>query len=678
MRAKLSILSVVVLGLITGLCFHLVRSNTDSKAKQSAEEKLQGLFSATWGLIEGDSHEAVRNAADITYKYRGEFLTFMRDQEWLENFLELKLNGLPEEKRPDVALIMVRERVLASHVPQELLPKSKMEGMSPGMTNRNVDLVVARQVFESELKKKEGAPAGALVPAGWENPEITVGEVKKGKYFARDLPLAVAAPIVLILDSEKQPSTSGTPRRVGALVLAWTKKIDASDAGEVAENLAGDIELRNKHFWAAYKSDRGRLRGVLLMAEEEFETAGRSPTFMALVDRRGVVLHRDKDTRQFVGESLADNYISLNTVLSTGTARSDIWSAREMASIGLSEEKEGQRKAETGTRTSLIRIGMAPFIGDDGRVMGGICVGWSLSDRRATEIGQDLGAGVIFLEGDNYVASSRGLPMVGGETISKLMARRVERKTFGKADGAVEFDGLQAVPVELGGGRYFGAAGVMAGSEREGMHTFLLLVSMDDLKSPFRTFSWALLLLGGLAVVIVLLMVFLMSKHFLKPIDEIYNGVNEVMSGDLDYSFGVYSRETEGLSYALNGLLSKLLGRPEPDDEEEPGEETDTPPEATVELGPLPDTTVSAAQEPAASLGRETDDSHYKRVFEEYVSALDKFGEDISAFTFDVFRQRVDVNVRVIKDRYECDKVRFVVGADSEGKPVLNPLPIKG
>ena len=676
MRAKLSIISLVILGALTGLCFYLVRSNVESKVERAAKERLNGLFAATWELIEADAHEAVRMATEITEKYRNEFITFKKDQEALESFLKLKINSMEEGKRPDIAVIMVKGRVLASHVPNELLPKSTMEKLKSGLTNKSVDFDLASKVFAHKLQKKDGEPASALVPAGWAKPKIYVDEIKKSKHISKSLPSAAAAPIVLFFDSGGQLSTGGTPRRLGALVLGWKEAVEPRESREIVQTLAADSDLRNKHFWAAYKSDRGRLSTVLANAEKELSAEGRGPAFMALVDEKGVVLHRDKGTKYFVGESLGERYLSLNTVLSTGLAESDIWSSRELASIAESKKEGGGKDTESSMRSNLLRMGMAPFRGDDGRIVGGICVGWSLSDRKATQIGNYLGVGVVFLEGDSYAASTKGLGVVSKQTIEKLTANRVEKKKYSKADGSVEFEGLKAVPVTVGGKEFLGASGVMTGSRKVGAHTFLTLLSVEDAKEPLEAVSWVIILLGGFAIVMVLLMIFLMSRHFLKPLDELYSGVNEMLSGDLEYTFGVASSETEGLSYALNALLAKLLGRPEPEDEEDEVE-GDSTVEATLELGPMPDAAVAPTDEAVVSIAAESDDDHYKRIFSEYVDALDQYGEDVSAFTYDVFRQRLDVNVRVIKDRYEVGKVRFKIVSGSEGKPLLDSYPIK-
>lgn len=679
MRAKLSIVAVIVLGLLTGLCFYLVKDNVETKVRTRVEKRLKGHFGTAWNLVEADAHEAVRSTAHITAKYRNEFNTFVDDQVQLQNALERKIKALPPEKQPDAALVVVKGRVLASHMPKEYLPKASAEKLNPGLTNRAVEIDVSRKVFTHELKKKAGVPASALVPAGWVKPKVFVGSIKKSKNFAKGLPTAAAAPIVLVFDGNNRLSTKGTPKRLGALVLAWKSKRSATEVRETAETVAGDSELRNKHFWGAYKSDRGRLRGILLMAEKVLTAEGRPPAFLMLVDSKGVVLHRNRQSRYLVGESLGERYLSLNTVLTTGLPQSDIWTSKELASMGEKKSKKDQGKGEgeDSLRSTLIRVGMAAINGDGGKVVGGVCAGWSLSDKKATEIGKNLGTGVVFLEGDDYAASSKGLSSVSKATIKKLKSNRVEAKKYDKVDGTVEFEGLKPTLVTVGGKRYLGASGIMAGARRVGAHSFLVLVPLDDAKEPFKLVSWIVLVLGGFAIVIVLLMIFFMSRHFLKPIDEIYSGVNEMLAGDLDYSFGVPSRETEGLCYALNGLLAKLLGRPEPEDEEDAVEDSDGPEKITVAMGPLPDQPTGAADDSVAELVKEDDEAHYRRIYSAYVEAMEEYGDDTSAFTYEDFKQLIDVNLRMIKSRFECEMVRFKRTSDSEGAPRLDPIPIK-
>ena len=57
--------------------------------------------------------------------------------------------------------------------------------------------------------------------------------------------------------------------------------------------------------------------------------------------------------------------------------------------------------------------------------------------------------------------------------------------------------------------------------------------------------------------------------HDTPMLDELENGVANIVAGNMEYTFGVPSSETEGLAYSLNVLMAQLLGRPEPGEEED-------------------------------------------------------------------------------------------------------------
>ena len=64
------------------------------------------------------------------------------------------------------------------------------------------------------------------------------------------------------------------------------------------------------------------------------------------------------------------------------------------------------------------------------------------------------------------------------------------------------------------------------------------------------------------------------ARRFLVPLDRVEAGVSEVINGNHDYVFESPSPDFEGLANGLNVMVARLLGRPEPgeeDDEENQG-----------------------------------------------------------------------------------------------------------
>jgi len=671
MRIKMTIFALVAMGLVTGGTFFLVRSSTMKKIRKSEHRALEGSFASAWVRLEMDGHEVVRRADGFARMARERVLDFREGQDELSEYLATKVAAVPAADRPDMALVIVRGRILGAYVAPSLAGK----GGSSHWFNRNFESDLSKKIFATELKKKSGAPASQLVSAGWAAPDVYVGSIKKVGPLGKPLATGVAAPMIVPLVKKSIPSPTGRPERLGALVLGWTTKHDSVKAQALATQMAADSTLRMKRFWRAYVALRVRI-GVELVPriEGDLIAVGRVPDLVAMVDGDGVVLIRNKNTEYLVGQSLTDRYLSLKGVLAKGMSQSDIWVNRDLISPEMIKGKAKKQAVHSNERNTLLRIGMAPILGRDGNTAACLIIGWALSDKAATLLAHNLGTSIVFLEGDRYAASSADLPVVPQGIIKKIKSHRVEAKKISAADGTVEWENFKGIPVVVDGKRYLAAAGVIAGSYKPGAYSFLVFVHTDEVEAPFKIVPWAIWGLGLLALVIVLVVMQIMWMRFVRPIDEIYNGVNEVISGDLEYSFGVPSVETEGLCYSLNGMLAKLLGRPEDEEEEEEGGEQD---QATikVKLGPLPPSVVNASDPSVAPLAAESDEDHVRRIYKEYMAALDAEGEDLEGFTLEDFKAKVQVNERLLISRYKCSKVRFRVETVDD-EVVLSPVPI--
>ena len=62
--------------------------------------------------------------------------------------------------------------------------------------------------------------------------------------------------------------------------------------------------------------------------------------------------------------------------------------------------------------------------------------------------------------------------------------------------------------------------------------------------------------------------IYLTARRILAPLDEIEVGVNEIINGNVERTFRPVGSDLDGLANALNVMLARLLGRPEPGDEE--------------------------------------------------------------------------------------------------------------
>ena len=118
-------------------------------------------------------------------------------------------------------------------------------------------------------------------------------------------------------------------------------------------------------------------------------------------------------------------------------------------------------------------------------------------------------------------------------------------------------------------------------------------------------------------------------------------------------------------------MLARLLGRPEPGEEEFDDDGNPIIP-GRVEFE-------EGEEKPAvdpdiAALAQESEPDYYKRVFTEYVAARRASGNP-DEVSFENFIAKLKVNEGKLKAQYQCRAVRFRV-VTKDGKVTLKPVPI--
>jgi len=154
-------------------------------------------------------------------------------------------------------------------------------------------------------------------------------------------------------------------------------------------------------------------------------------------------------------------------------------------------------------------------------------------------------------------------------------------------------------------------------------------------------------------------------------VDQIELGVTDIINGNVDRTFRPVGPELDGLANGLNVMLARLLGRPEPGEEEFDEEGNPIiPGRVDFEEGEEK----PAVDPDLANLAKESEPDYYKRVFTEYVAARKASGspDDVS---FENFIAKLKVNEGKLKAQYNCRAVRFRV-VTKDGKVSLKPVPI--
>ncbi len=333
----------------------------------------------------------------------------------------------------------------------------------------------------------------------------------------------------------------------------------------------------------------------------------------------------------------------------------------------------------------LMRVGIAPVIdpeatvpaADDNGVViiGAVVAAYSLTADEARKQEQLLGADVAYFDNKQVFATSfkrDGRPEED-TGMQKLLSGALGASGLDTpgTTATVSLDGrdYQAASIQLA--RFStkplpatyppataGAVVLMAPSaqgERVGIVKLFILV----------------LGLGSLAVA--LFGMYMSNHRILVQVDHVELGVAEIINGNLDRTFRPVGDELEGLSNGLNVMLARLLGRPEPGDEE--FDEDGNP----IVLGRVEFEEAEEGEKPAtdpdlAALAQEPEPDYYKRVFTEYLDGRKEIGNP-DEVSFENFIAKLRVNEGKLRATYNCKAVRFRVVV-KDGKVTLKPVPI--
>jgi hypothetical protein len=325
---------------------------------------------------------------------------------------------------------------------------------------------------------------------------------------------------------------------------------------------------------------------------------------------------------------------------------------------------------------------VAPVIDyDSDLVKGAVVVAYSLSASEAQRQSKMLGAEVAFFDGTSVSATSfrregqrHGEDTAVREPLAKALAS-------GLSEQALSSDTGIAGPVELtvGGERFVAFAGRLVRFSSKG--TFpddyppqtdgaMVLISLDKAVEVVGAAKMGIVLVGVGSLLIMLLALWMLLRRLTHQTDAIETGLAEIVNGNLDYSFRPVGQELDGVASGLNVMLARLLGRPEPGEEEYDEEGN------IIQPGKLDfDTQLSDKDEEAVRLAQEPEPDYYKRIYSEYLEARRSVGQPTEGVEFDGFVTKLRVNESNLKARYQATAIRFkVVVAD--GKVSLKPVPI--
>jgi hypothetical protein len=217
---------------------------------------------------------------------------------------------------------------------------------------------------------------------------------------------------------------------------------------------------------------------------------------------------------------------------------------------------------------------------------------------------------------------------------------------------------------------------------------FIVAVDMSG-HSLFKRYekTIGLLVLGLIIALLGITFLMFITNQYLKQWTAIDEGLQQVISGNLDYVWRSNTKNTLAteMAHSLNILSAFLQGKPLPDDEQDDDTDTDwfdLLQFADVEVtGSHPAINIkglaqSAHMTSAPSLEEESIQQFYRRLFEEYINARNEHIEDAEPVPYDRFVAHVKKNASAFQEKHNCTDVRFKVVVKDK-KVLLKPIPIK-
>lgn len=480
--------------------------------------------------------------------------------------------------------------------------------------------------------------------------------------FRARIPLAAAAVILLttvavmvsVRASMGASAQSEVQKRVERAQATWPSLdlLRGIDLTNTTAKLARDEE-----FGAIFEkksSDEQRQAAFVAVSARNgrLEADGHKADLVAVVAANGHVVSRDLNINAMFDDDLKARYPSVGKALD-GVANKDVWNF------------DGH----------LYRVGAAPIRSRAGAVVGALVIGYVASGMDAAADREKLGTDVAyFLDGKIHASSFK---KEGGESAEeKELARGLFDGTR-IADGALAGNLTKPDVVRIGSEEFLAAAGPLPGNLTRSKSGYVVLSSLTAARSGIASVAFLVSVLGFISLLVAVGAAVLTAMRFLDPLDKIESGVSEVINGNRDYAWDAPSKDFEGLANGLNVMLARLLGRPDPSDDEL-GDSGDSAQQQRWGGELAVDATATGPQTSPelAALADEPEEQYLKRVFEEYVAARKQTNEGTEGLLFDGFAQKLKQNEAALRKKYGARMVRFKV-VIKNNQTTLKPYPIQ-
>ena len=452
--------------------------------------------------------------------------------------------------------------------------------------------------------------------------------------------------------------------------VTTTSKLENRIKADVRQRVAKarDLLIQNSTFNA-------------LDLQKKAETFARTPGFAAALanpDAKAQELSAAQSIREALSNLKADDpkpdFVALvnkdGTLIAIdpqGPFPTD-WKARYPA-VGFSIAQRRLAKDIWEWENAVMKVGIAPVVDRaTNEILGAIVVAYPLNAAEATAQSNLLGTHVAYFFRDKVRATSFGKTgQANDEAVSKVLFEK------GLAKQAIEKGKSDVVETTIGDEPYMVSAGALPLNLSDKTSGGVTLMSLAGGLEPVQSVKMAILMLGLAGLVISILCIFLTARLILAPAEEIEQGVTEIINGNIDYQFKPVGADFDGMANALNVMLARLLGRAEPGEEEYDDQGNVIGGTSKVQLADAEPP--SAADKEALALANEPEADYYRRLYNEFIDAKKKAGENVEGVNFDGFSAKLRMNEASLKKKYSAKAVRFRVQV-KDGQVTLKPVPI--
>jgi hypothetical protein len=422
----------------------------------------------------------------------------------------------------------------------------------------------------------------------------------------------------------------------GAMAQRWLME-QASKATSLRDPLSlAESDVDRRGTLAAAECDK-------LFAAAQKEVPVISPSFVALVNPKGVTLGRSNSTVK--REDFGKAYPSLIAALEAKASTNDVWIEKSL----------GQQHLAS----------IAPIMDGDGRLLGGLVITWLIDDAHLTDTsvktsGRSLALAVrsgttVTIAGTSDKSDAGLVAKLGSGPTAEALA-----KTGGSGEN------LPGLPAGT-----YGAARTLDGFGEAGKN--VLLVAL--VPAPPSFLMKLLLPFAGVlvfALVLVGIAGYILGGYIMRPVTEIEEGLLGIINGQTNRRFELEHAELGGVVSHLNSLLNQLFGVTE-DDTDEEGRPSHAPDakafKAAIDVdekmvGAASSKAAGSSTAEATALKTEPESVYQDRIFQEYIAAKRQVGDPTDHITREEFLGRI------AKSEAETEQ--------KTGKPVRYKVEVKG